>query len=132
MTEAEEQQGVVDKKIVHISEERIKDYLDGQVRQSVEDTLNALLDAEADEICGAKRYERSPDRMDTRAGHYERGLHTKAGEVKLKVPKLRSLPFESQIMRNDRKLWMRAATGTPFEVRSWVRQRFAARCRPRR
>ncbi len=53
MTEAEEQQGVVDKKIVHISEERIKDYLDGQVRQSVEDTLNALLDAEADEICGA-------------------------------------------------------------------------------
>ncbi len=33
--------------------------------------------------------------------------------------------------RNDRKLWMRAV-GTPFEVRSWVRQRFAARCRPRR
>ncbi len=103
MTEAEEQQGVVDKKIVHISEERIKDYLDGQVRQSVEDTLNALLDAEADEICGAKRYERSPDRMDTRAGHYERGLHTKAGEVKLKVPKLRSLPFESQIIERYRR-----------------------------
>ncbi len=34
-------------------------------------------------------------------------------------------------VRNDRKLWMRAV-GTPFEVRSWVRQRFAARCRPRR
>jgi transposase-like protein len=45
-----------------------------------------------------KRYERSADRVDTRAGHYERQLHTKAGEVTLKVPKLRSLPFETAII----------------------------------
>jgi len=40
----------------------------------VEETLNALLDAEADRLCNAQRYERSAARRDSRAGHYERGL----------------------------------------------------------
>jgi putative transposase len=53
------------------------------VRGSAEETLNALLDAEADRLCNAQRYERSEARRDTRAGHYERKLQTKAGEVKL-------------------------------------------------
>lgn len=53
-------------------------------RGTVEETLNALLDAEADELCRAQRYEPSPERVDTRAGHYKRKLHTKAGEVELK------------------------------------------------
>ena len=56
------------------------------VRGSVEETLNALLDAEADRLCNAQRYERSAARRDTRAGHYERGLQTKAGEVRLRRP----------------------------------------------
>jgi transposase-like protein len=56
---------------------------------TVEETLNALLDAEADRLCNAQRYERSEARRDTRAGYYERGLQTKAGEVRLRVPKLR-------------------------------------------
>ncbi|MCO6042534.1 IS256 family transposase [Aeoliella sp. ICT_H6.2] len=73
------------------------------VRRSVEETLNGLLEAEADELCGAKRYERSPDRLDTRAGSYDRGLQTKAGPVKLKVPRLRSLPFETQIIERYRR-----------------------------
>jgi transposase-like protein len=45
--------------------------------------------AEADRLCNAQRYERSEARRDTRAGHYERRLQTKAGEVRLKIPKLR-------------------------------------------
>ena len=69
----------------------------------MEETLNGLLDAEADRLCGAGRYERSGDRVDTRAGHYERKLHTKAGQVSLKVPKLRSLPFETQIIERYRR-----------------------------
>ena len=67
-------------------DEPIKDHLDRVVRGSGEETLNALLDAEADRLCNAQRYERSEARRDTRAGHYERRLHTKAGEVRLKVP----------------------------------------------
>jgi transposase-like protein len=54
-------------------------------------------------LCGAKRYERSPDRVDSRAGHYERGLDTQAGNVKLKVPKLRTIPFETQIIERYRR-----------------------------
>jgi transposase-like protein len=73
------------------------------VRESVEETLNALLDAEADQLCQAKRYERSPDRVSTRAGHYKRSFHTKAGEVTLKMPKLRSVPFETAIVDRYRR-----------------------------
>jgi len=59
------------------------------VHGSVEETLNALLEAEADRLVGAGRYERTEARQDTRAGSYDRKLHTTAGEVTLKVPKLR-------------------------------------------
>ena len=69
--------------VITIDDERIKSHLDRVVRGSVEETLNALLDAEADRLCNAQRYERSEARRDTRAGHYERKLQTKAGEVKL-------------------------------------------------
>jgi len=41
--------------------------------------------------------------MDTRAGHYDRKLHTPAGEVNLKIPKLRNLPFETQIIERYRR-----------------------------
>ena len=81
----------------------MREHLDRVVRSTVEETLNAMLDAEADQLCGAKRYERSPERLDTRAGHYERQLHTKAGEVTLKVPKLRNLPFESAIIERYKR-----------------------------
>jgi putative transposase len=52
-----------------------------------------------------QRYERSPDRVDGRAGHYERKLdtETKAGEVKLRVPKLRRLPFETAIIERYKR-----------------------------
>ena len=55
-------------KIVQIDDARIQDHLADLVRGTVEETLNAMLDAEADALCGAQRYERSPDRVDTRAG----------------------------------------------------------------
>jgi putative transposase len=90
-------------KIVDINEGEIRSHLDRMVLQSVEDTLNALLDAEADRLCGASRYEHSADRVDTRAGSYKRKLHTKAGEVELSVPKLRSLPFETQIIERYKR-----------------------------
>ena len=65
----------------------------------MEETINSLLDAEADAICNANRYQRSPDRLDTWAGSYKRKLLTKAGEVEVTVPRLRSLPFETQIIK---------------------------------
>jgi putative transposase len=89
--------------VIRIDEEQVRGHVDQLVRASVEQTLNSLLDAEADELCGAKRYERSPERLDTRAGQYSRKLVTKAGEVELKVPRLRNLPFETQIIERYRR-----------------------------
>jgi putative transposase len=85
-------------KVIRIDEAQVQAHLSEMVRSSVEETLNALLDAEADRLCQAKRYERTAARQDTRAGSYPRELHTKAGEVTLKVPKLRTLPFETAII----------------------------------
>ena len=89
--------------VIHIDDERIQDHLGRIVRGSVEETLNALLDAEADRLVGADRYERSDGRRDYRSGHYERKLDTKAGRVSLKVPKLRNVPFETAIIERYRR-----------------------------
>ena len=91
------------KNLMQIDEHQIRSHVREVVRSSVEETLNGLLDAEADQLCGGKKYERTDARRDTRAGSYERKLQTQAGEVKLKVPRLRSLPFESQIIERYRR-----------------------------
>jgi len=84
--------------VIQIDEARIRDHLGEMVRGTVEEALNSMLDAEADRLCGAGRYERTEGRQDTRAGHYERNLETKAGKVSLKVPKLRRQTFETAII----------------------------------
>ncbi|MEQ9379871.1 MAG: IS256 family transposase [Pirellulales bacterium] len=89
--------------VIRIDEGQVRSHVEQVVRQSVEETLNGLLDAEADELCGAERYERSPERVDTRAGHYRRKLQTQAGEVSLKVPRLRTLPLETQIIERYKR-----------------------------
>ena len=45
--------------VIQIDEARIRDHLGEMVRGTVEETLNAMLDAEADQLCGAGRYERA-------------------------------------------------------------------------
>lgn len=75
-------------KVVQIDEARIQDHLGELVRGTVEESPNSMLDAEADALCGARRYERSPDRVDNRAG-----------EVTLNIPKLRRQTFEMVITR---------------------------------
>jgi putative transposase len=89
--------------VIRIEEGKIRSHVDQVVRETVEQTLNGLLQAEADELCGAKRYARSPERLDTRSGHYDRKLHTQAGEVTLSVPRLRNLPFETEIIERYRR-----------------------------
>ena len=90
-------------KIIQLNEGVIKEELNELVRKSVEDTLNALLEEEADRLTNARRYERTAARKDTRAGHYKRKLLTRAGEVELKMPKLRTLTFETAIIQRYQK-----------------------------
>jgi transposase-like protein len=89
--------------LLKVNEEEVENYLGNLVRDSVETTLNTMLEAEADELTKARRYERTLERVDTRAGHYERKLLTKAGEVTLEVPRLRHLPFETEIIERYRR-----------------------------
>ncbi|WP_286819292.1 IS256 family transposase [Desulfobacter sp. UBA2225] len=89
--------------IIQINEGEVHAHVDRLVKQTVEEMLNGMLDAEADRLCQARRYEHSDQRQDTRAGHYKRKLHLKAGEVELKVPKLRHLTFETAIIERYRR-----------------------------
>jgi len=90
-------------KIIHLNEGAIKQELKELVRQSVEETLNNLLDQEAAELTNAGRYERTKERKGYRSGHYERKLTTTSGEVKLKVPKLKGVAFETAIIERYRR-----------------------------
>jgi len=90
-------------KIVQINEAALEQRIDAKIREGIETTLNTLLDEQADRIAGAGRYERSENRRDTRAGHYERKLHTRGGEVTLRVPKLRTLAFETGIIERYKR-----------------------------
>ncbi len=85
-------------KIIHLNEGAIKQELKELVRHSVEETLNALLEQEAAELTNAGRYERTDGRQGYRSGHYDRNLTTTSGEVKLKMPKLKKVAFETAII----------------------------------
>jgi transposase-like protein len=89
--------------VIKINETQIQDHLGEMVRSTVEETLNAMLDAEADQLCGAKRYERNAGRTNGRAGYYGRNFHTKAGEVELKISKLRYAKFETAIIERYKR-----------------------------
>jgi putative transposase len=88
---------------IQIDEARIRNRFGEMVRGAVEELLNALLDAEADRLCGAGRYERAQGRQDIRAGSYKRSLHAVAGEVNLQVPKPRRQTFETAIIERYRR-----------------------------
>ncbi len=89
--------------IIQLNEQVIKTEIKDLVRNSVEETLNELLNQEADELLNASRYERSKERKGYRSGHYERNLTTTSGDVTLKVPKLKGVPFETAIIERYRR-----------------------------
>jgi len=91
------------KKIVQLNEEVIKGELKELVRNSVEETLNGLLEQEAEQLTNAARYERSEERQGYRSGHYNRNLTTTSGDVTLKVPKLKGVSFETAIIERYRR-----------------------------
>lgn len=69
--------------IIELKGELIKHVLKDLVRSSLEETLNALLDKEADELVNTQKYKRSVRRQSYRSRHYKRNSQTTAGEVHL-------------------------------------------------
>ena len=90
-------------KIIQLNEELIKHDLKELVRDSVEETLNALLDHEADELVKAEKYERTEGRQGYRSGHYDRNFTTTSGDVTLHIPKLKGVQFETAIIERYRR-----------------------------
>jgi len=90
-------------KIVQLNEEIIKSELKELVRSSVEETLNGLLEQEAQQLTNAAKYERSAERQGYRSGHYRRSLMTTSGNVELKMPKLKGVSFETAIIERYRR-----------------------------
>ena len=91
------------KKIIQLNEGAIKNELKELVRGSVEETLNDLLEKEAQELTQAARYERTEARQGYRSGHYNRNLTTTSGDVTLKMPRLKGIPFETAIIERYRR-----------------------------
>lgn len=58
-------------------------------REVIQSVVNALMDSQAQEACGAPRGSRSPGRVNSRNGYRERSLSTSLGDLELRVPKLR-------------------------------------------
>ena len=91
------------KPIIQLNEESVKSELKDLVRNSVEETLNELLNKEAEELTSAAKYERTENRQGYRSGHYSRKLTTTSGEVRLDIPKLKGVPFETAIIERYRR-----------------------------
>ena len=90
-------------KIVQLNEEIIKGQLKELVRGSVEETLNELLEKEAETLTQAARYERNEARQGYRSGHYDRNLTTTSGNVTLHMPRLKGVYFETAIIERYRR-----------------------------
>lgn len=65
--------------------------------------FNELLEAEAEKLTQAARYERNEQRQSYRSGYYSRSLTTTSGDVTLKVPKLKRISFETAIIEPYRR-----------------------------
>ena len=90
-------------KIIQFDDAMFESKLDALVRVKVEQTINAMPDAEADEIANAARYGRKTGRKAFRAGHCERTLAAKAGKLSLKVPELKGALFGSAVIERCRR-----------------------------
>ena len=89
--------------IVSFDEQAVKDELRELVRKTIEETINATLDEEADQLVGAGPYERTDERAAYRAGHYERGFITTSGQVALKMPKLKGMRFATAVVERYKR-----------------------------
>jgi transposase-like protein len=74
------------------------------IRSSVELVLQSLIEAEATATIGAAPHERSDERQNYRNGHRPRVLSTKAGDLELQIPKLRSGSFFPEILERRRRI----------------------------
>ena len=74
------------------------------VREMVTFLYQALIETEATDVIGAERFERSLERTTRRNGSRPRTLSTKAGDIALRIPKLRSGSFFPSVLERRRRI----------------------------
>jgi len=74
------------------------------IRESVRLVLQELIETELTATIGAGRWERSEDRTNERNGHRSRLLSTQAGDLSLRIPKLRKGSFFPAILEPRRRI----------------------------
>jgi putative transposase len=74
------------------------------IRESVRMVMQELIETEATERIGASRYERTDSRVTDRNGSRERLLATQAGDLELRIPKLRKGSFFPVILEPRRRI----------------------------
>ena len=79
--------------IVSFDEQAVKDELRELVRKTIEETISAMLDEEADQLVGAGPYERTD----------ERGFTTTSGQVTLKMPKLKGMRLATAVVERHKR-----------------------------
>ena len=89
--------------IIQLNPEVFQSELKNLVKDSIEETLNAMLDEEAKKLVNAERYAREEERNGYRAGHYDRKFTTTAGDVNLRMPKLKGVAFETAIIERYKR-----------------------------
>ena len=74
------------------------------LRRGAQMLYQALIEAELTERIGAQPFERSDVRTNLRNGHRDRLLSTKAGDLELKIPKLRTGSFFPSLLERRRRI----------------------------
>jgi putative transposase len=78
--------------------------VDDRIRQAAQTIYQALIEAELTEVIGAAPHQRTPDRQAHRNGHRPRLLATTAGDLELRIPKLRAGSFFPSLLERRRRV----------------------------
>jgi transposase-like protein len=77
---------------------------DERIRRAAETIYQALIEAELTAVLGAAPYERTDTRSGQRNGHRPRTLSTPAGDLELRIPKLRAGSFFPSLLERRRRI----------------------------
>jgi putative transposase len=78
--------------------------VDDRIRQAAQTIYQALIEAELTWVIGAAPNQRTPDRLTQRNGHRPRVLATTAGDLELRIPKLRAGAFFPSLLERRRRV----------------------------
>jgi putative transposase len=78
--------------------------VDDRIRQAAQTIYQALIEAELTQVIAAGPHQRTPDRLAQRNGHRPRLPTTTAGDLELRIPKLRAGSFFPSLLERRRRV----------------------------